>query len=74
MFALPTVLAPVTRSAGWFGDRLPIWRERRARRLAEAALRELSDGALKDLGIDRSEIASVASATRGTERRRYLEA
>ena len=50
---------------------LELLAERRARRRAEGALRCLSAEALKDLGIDRSEVASVARATDGLVRRRY---
>lgn len=44
-------------------ERLQAWHEAHERRQAERALRQLSPYVLRDLGIDPSEIASIAAAT-----------
>ena len=45
---------------------------RRARRIAKASLRGLSDRALKDIGMHRTEIGSIVHGT-GNERKRSHE-
>ena len=49
-------------------EKFRVWRQRR-RDLAE--LRGLSSGALRDLGIDRSEASSIVNTSKKDRRRNY---
>jgi uncharacterized protein YjiS (DUF1127 family) len=52
--------------------RLQAWREAHERRQTERALRQLSPWLLRDLGLDASDIPSIAAATDGADATRRL--
>jgi uncharacterized protein YjiS (DUF1127 family) len=68
----PMPALPVARESDFFDACERLWKRYRAwrlRRATERALEALGDGALRDIGIHRCEIASLAAGNDRTRRR-----
>lgn len=63
--------AAANRFGGWLRARMQDWSVRRAQRRSRAELYAVSDRTLRDIGVSRSELGSLAvHGNRDTSRRR----